>query len=89
MPPPMGSSLAFGQPRRLQGLGTSIALFVCTALFLFCSCDRHQPGEMPEVQRNKLEEAKSAPAEKAETTATSPSPTAKPTPAEFFPTKPQ
>ena len=88
MPPPMGLSLAFGQPRRLSGLGKSIALFVCTALFLFCSCDRHQPGELPEVQRNKLEEAKSPAAEKAETTAVSPSPTAKPTPAEFFPTKP-
>ena len=78
MPAPMGLSL-----------GKTITLFVCTALFLFCSCDRHQPGELPEVQRNKLEEAKAPAAEKAETTAISPTPTAKPTPAEFFPTKPQ
>jgi len=69
-------------------LGKSITLFVCAALFLFCSCDRHQPGELPEVQRDKVEEAKAPVAEKAETTATSPSPTVKPTAAEFFPTKP-
>ena len=68
-------------------LGKRIAIFV-SATVLVCSCDKHQPGEYPEVQRDKMHE--SSPPAAAETTpVTSPTPAAKPTPAEFFPTKPR
>jgi hypothetical protein len=75
VPAPMGLSL-----------GKRISIFV-SATLLVCSCDKHYPGEYPEVQRERTEEAKSPVA--AEASPTSPTPAAKPTPAEFFPTKPR
>jgi len=53
------------------------------SLILWCSCERHHLGELPEEQRVK-------PAERAADTAepkAAPSHIASPTPAEFFPTK--
>ncbi len=66
-----------------------VALSVYVSLPLICSCDKHPLGEMPEVQReltNKMENGSGA------GPAVSPgqTPTAKPTPADFFPeTKPR
>jgi hypothetical protein len=68
-------------------LGKTIVLFVCTTVFLLCSCDKHQVGEYPEVQRELTDT--SQPASVAEPPAASSTPAAKPTPAEFFPTKPR
>src|SRR5437016_5076386 len=41
VPPPMGLSL-----------GKSIFLCLCLTVFLVCSCEKHDPGEYPEVQRD-------------------------------------
>jgi hypothetical protein len=67
-------------------LGKSIALCGCTSLFLICSCEKHELGEYPNVQR-ELPDLGKSPAV-AEPTSASPSPAAKATPADFFPTKP-
>ena len=75
VPPPMGLSL-----------GKRIAIFI-SATLLVCSCEKHQPGEYPEVQRERGAETPAAVA--TEVSATSPTPSAKPTAAEFFPTKPR
>jgi len=73
-------------------LGRTMTLIGVAALFLICSCDKHKPGEYPEVQREKGAEPSPATAQ-AEATAPPPAssatPAAKPTPAEFFPTKPR
>jgi hypothetical protein len=56
-------------------------------LFFFCCCEKHDVGEMPEVQSeqpdfaNRFERPLIAP----EQTSTPPSAPPKPTPAEFFP----
>jgi hypothetical protein len=51
------------------------------ALFLFISCEEHHLGEYPEVQRDRLAEAKAAShSEHAQ-------PAASATPVEFFPEK--
>ena len=89
-------------PARMGFLsGRSSALFLCVAVFLVCSCEKHRVGEYPEVQRELADvigqrsKAEVRPPEpKAETAATvaattSPTPAAKPTPAEFFPTHPR
>jgi hypothetical protein len=69
-------------------LGKTIALSVCATGFLLCSCDKHQLGEYPEVQRDLAEVNKNPPS--AETPPpSSATPPAKPTPVEFFPTKPR
>jgi hypothetical protein len=68
--------------------GKSITLCICGTLLLVCSCEKHQPGEYPEVQRDRAAEQEPVAAGTTETTAPSPTPMAKPTPAEFFPTKP-
>src|SRR4051812_18908695 len=74
-PPPMGLSL-----------GKRIAIFVSSTV-LVCSGEKHGVGEYREVQRERgADPAGEAP---AKSTATSASPVAKPTPAEFFPTKPR
>jgi len=79
-------------------LGRSIAFSLCAIVFLICSCDRHQPGEYPQVQREladvfgqrlKAETKGEAKAEAAPAAATPNTPAAKPTPAEFFPTHPR
>ncbi|HEY4283475.1 MAG TPA: hypothetical protein VGM62_10465 [Chthoniobacterales bacterium] len=84
----MGLSLAFGQPRRFSGLGKSLCICICLTVFLVCSCEKHQPGEYPEVQRD-LSSAKNQPGAAAESPTAAPMASATPTPAEFFPTKPR
>jgi hypothetical protein len=69
-------------------LGKRIAIFFAAAAVV-CSCDQHKPGEYPEVQRDKIHDASPSPAAEESQPASSPSPPAKPTPAEFFPTKPR
>jgi hypothetical protein len=75
VPPPMRFSLR-----------NCIALSACVSLVLICSCEKHVVGEMPEVQKERAEVAPHS--EAAGASAVSPTPTAKPTPAEFFPTQP-
>jgi hypothetical protein len=73
-------------------LGKTIALSVCATLFLICSCDKHEPGEFPQVQREKTDPPRPITAAVQEETpapSTSSTPAAKPTPVEFFPTKPR
>jgi hypothetical protein len=61
---------------------------VATGLLLFCSsCEKHPLGEMPEVQREQLDPAKRTYGRTNETE--SEKPMSSPTPAEFFPAKPQ
>jgi hypothetical protein len=62
------------------------AISVCALLVLICACDKHHVGEMPEVQRERLEPpAESAgPAVSPEQKSTSSSTSPKPTPVEFF-----
>jgi hypothetical protein len=61
--------------------------FAIGALIFCCSCEKHHVGEMPEVRRENIDLAK--PSQKTSSardeTSTSPSPSARPTPAEFFP----
>ena len=82
VPPLMGFSL-----------GRTMALTVCATVFLVCSCDRHESGEYPEVQREKGAEPSPATAQVETSTSTPPpssaTPAAKPTPVDFFPTKPR
>jgi len=77
VPPPMGLSL-----------GKSISLCLCVIVFLICSCEKHQVGEYPQVQRD-LTEVSKQPETATESQPVSPTPSAQPTPAEFFPTKPR
>lgn len=60
-----------------------IALTAYIALPIFCSCEMHPVGELPEVQREKM-----AGEAKAEADSKAPAAEKKATPAEFFPTKP-
>jgi len=62
-----------------------VALSSCAFAALVCSCEEHQVGEDPQVQREGL---KIPAKEIASTVPASPTPAAKPTPVEFFPTKP-
>ena len=58
------------------------------SLLLFCSCDKHQVGELPEVQKEHVYPMSSAQSEPV--LSPSPTPEVKPTPADFFPeSKPQ
>lgn len=64
-----------------------IALSACPCLIFLFSCEKHHVGEMPEVQREQVDVAgapKKNPEAAAETS-TSPMPSVKPTPVEFFP----
>jgi hypothetical protein len=57
------------------------------ALIFCCSCEKHHVGELPEAQRERVDLA-SAPDENLDMVKerlTSPAPSIKPTPAEFFP----
>jgi hypothetical protein len=62
------------------------AFSACALLVLICSCDKHRVGEMPEVQRERVDLAgkseKSSSAAEERSTSSSPKPTL--TPAEFF-----
>jgi hypothetical protein len=58
------------------------------SLAVFSSCDKHHVGELPEVQKEHTFPENRGPAEPVTDAAQTPS--AKPTPADFFPeTKPQ
>jgi hypothetical protein len=69
------------------GVRQTAAAVSTAALIFCCSCEKHHLGEDPEVQKEQVV----APGESDETsgatkeTSTSPSATASPTPAEFFP----
>jgi hypothetical protein len=64
-----------------------IAFSAYVSLLIFCSCDKHPLGQMPEVQREKT--AADDKAEAAPSAAATESPAATGTPADFFPaTKP-
>jgi hypothetical protein len=64
-----------------------IAFSVCASLIIICSCEKHHVGELPEVQKERVD-LKSG-SEATPDAAVSPAPVATPTPAEFFPTKPR
>jgi len=65
----------------------ALGLAAAALLVLFCSCDKHHVGELPEVQKEHVDLAEGS--EKAPERSTSPSENGpSPTPAEFFsPTK--
>lgn len=64
---------------RMSSILFRAGLFVCgIGLFLVCSCEKHYVGEYPEVQQDRLLEAKHAAAPAAVATPTT-------TPANFFP----
>ncbi|HEX3816938.1 MAG TPA: hypothetical protein VHW03_01470 [Chthoniobacterales bacterium] len=52
-------------------------------LLVFTSCERHHPGELPEVQREHMHPLQTAAAETRE--AEHAQPAVSPTPANFFP----
>jgi hypothetical protein len=70
------------------GVRETAAAFSTAALIFCCSCEKHRLGEDPEAQKEQVdvsagsEENSSAAKEE---TSESPSATASPTPAEFFP----
>ena len=65
-----------------------VAIFAGASLIVICSCEKHQVGEMPEVQKEHVDLAKEAneSAASAGESKASPAKTS-PTPAEFFPEK--
>jgi hypothetical protein len=75
----------------VMGLSLGKNICLCAAIIVVCSCDKHRPGEYPEVQRDKTQAVSPAPeaAASAETSPAPSTPAAKPTPADFFPTKPR
>jgi hypothetical protein len=64
-----------------------VAFSVCACLIVICSCEKHPLGEMPEVQREEPDLAAAQDKNPSPTGVipASPAPSAKPTPAEFFP----
>ena len=68
------------------GVRETAAAISAAALIFCCSCEKHHLGEVPEVQKEHVDEAKggeeNAAANKAEAVESA---TPKPTPAEFFP----
>jgi hypothetical protein len=64
-------------------LGKCIASSSCAFLFVICSCEKHRVGEYPEVQKEHSYGVKAT--DESSSATTSPTPLAKPTPAEFFP----
>ena len=65
-----------------------LAFSAFISLVLFGSCDKHPVGELPEVQKEHNYPENHHEAESG--SVASPTPSAKPTPADFFPeTKPQ
>jgi hypothetical protein len=65
----------------------TISVALAAASLLICSCEKHQVGEMPEVQKERVdlasESGETSPLDKQRST--SPTPSVRPTPAEFFP----
>jgi hypothetical protein len=68
-------------------LRNCVAFSACVSLIAICSCEKHKVGEMPDVQKERTDLANQSAT--PETGGTSPTPSAKPTPADFFPTKPR
>jgi hypothetical protein len=68
-------------------VGKTGITFVIGALILCCSCEKHHVGEMPEVQKENVDLAKASEKRSSDSDkiSTFPSPSARPTPAEFFP----
>jgi hypothetical protein len=69
------------------GVRQTAAAASAAALIFFCSCEKHHLGEDPEVQKEQVV-APGEPDENSSATkeaSASPSPTASPTPVEFFP----
>lgn len=61
---------------RAAFLGCSVVLAFC------CSCEEHHPGELPEVQRDRLAGPEHGAGKKADAPV---KPTVTPTPTNFFP----
>jgi hypothetical protein len=82
--------LARGVKRRLvcrRVMRLALGIAAAALLVLFCSCDKHHVGELPEVQKERVDLA--AESEHAPVRSTSPSENEPaPTPAEFFSPKP-
>jgi hypothetical protein len=64
-----------------------LAFSACACLIVICSCEKHPVGQMPDVQREEPDLAAAREKNPSETgnTLASPTPSIKPTPAEFFP----
>lgn len=67
----------------IRGVSIAAAAF---PLLLFCSCDKHHLGELPEVQKEHIDLAAKA-REPAERSLSPSEDKQTPTPAEFFPPK--
>jgi hypothetical protein len=67
------------------GVRELTAAISAAALIFCCSCEKHQLGEDPEVQKEHADEAKSAENLAAPNKAVPENEATKPTPAEFFP----
>jgi hypothetical protein len=61
------------------------SVILAAASLISISCEKHQVGELPEVQKEHVDLAAGREADPA--AAHAPTPAAKPTPAEFFPDK--
>jgi hypothetical protein len=69
------------------GVREIAAAISAAALIFCCSCEKHPLGQDPEVQKERVDEAKGGAQNAAEPSkeGTNESATQKPTPAEFFP----
>ena len=61
-----------------------LGLPAAASLLLFASCDQHEAGELPEVQKEHVLPLDCAKASESKAAAEQ-TPAAKPTPADFFP----
>jgi hypothetical protein len=68
-------------------LRNCVAFSACVSLIVICSCEKHEVGEMPDVQKERGQVANQSAT--PESGGSSPTPSAKPTPVDFFPTKPR
>ena len=75
--------LLSGRTMRFSVCTTSVAL--AAASLISISCEKHHVGELPEVQKEKVDLASGHEADSSGAHAATPE--AKPTPAEFFPEK--
>jgi hypothetical protein len=64
-----------------------VALSAGASLVFVCACEKHYVGELPELQKEPVNLNRGV--ETTPAAMSSPSPAARPTPAEFFPTKPR
>jgi hypothetical protein len=74
-----------------QGFLRAASILICAGTFAFLSCEKHHVGELPEVQRDKLNDVKSGRPQMSEHGApnesAAPNGSASPaaTPVDFFP----